>query len=211
MECNEGGVRVRFFSYVVPRDFGFAPNPFNGICTLATCKPPIRQAAVPGDWVFGTGAVEIGKNRLIYAMKVKEKITFEGYWNDPRFACKKPVINGSLKTMYGDNIYHRQGEGWQQADSHHSLEGGVINPKNLKRDTSVDAVLVSDHFYYFGKTVVNIPADIVDGVCKTGPGFKYVDAMVAALLIKYLEANFELGYHGDPIHFEDFQRYDGPS
>ncbi len=27
------------------RDYGFAPNPFHGICTLATCKPVIRRVA----------------------------------------------------------------------------------------------------------------------------------------------------------------------
>ena len=29
------------YSYVVARDYGFAPNPFNGILTLAACKPVI--------------------------------------------------------------------------------------------------------------------------------------------------------------------------
>lgn len=30
------------FCYVIPYDTGFAPNPFHGLCTLATCKPQIR-------------------------------------------------------------------------------------------------------------------------------------------------------------------------
>src|SRR5712671_5339411 len=34
---------MRLYSYVVARDFGFAPNPFFGVCTLATCKPDIRK------------------------------------------------------------------------------------------------------------------------------------------------------------------------
>ena len=33
----------RVYMYVVDRDFGFAPNPFHGVRTLATCKPPIRK------------------------------------------------------------------------------------------------------------------------------------------------------------------------
>src|SRR5882762_6472831 len=47
---------VRLYSYVVARDFGFAPNPFYGFCTLATCKPRIRAHACVGDWVLGTGS-----------------------------------------------------------------------------------------------------------------------------------------------------------
>ena len=34
---------MRLFSYVVARDYGFAPNPFYEMCTLATCKPRIRK------------------------------------------------------------------------------------------------------------------------------------------------------------------------
>jgi len=45
------------FIYVVDRDFGFAPNPFHGYCTLATCKAKIRNQARVGDWVIGNGGV----------------------------------------------------------------------------------------------------------------------------------------------------------
>ena len=37
---------ARLFSYVVRYDYGFAPNPFEGCCTIATCKPQIRRAAL---------------------------------------------------------------------------------------------------------------------------------------------------------------------
>ncbi|MFH1865797.1 MAG: hypothetical protein ABIK85_07930, partial [Candidatus Eisenbacteria bacterium] len=39
---------MRLFSYIVARDYGFAPNPFCGVCTLATCKPKIRESASVG-------------------------------------------------------------------------------------------------------------------------------------------------------------------
>ncbi len=42
-------------SYIVRYDSGFAPNPFYGFCTLATCKPDIRKHAQVGDWIVGTG------------------------------------------------------------------------------------------------------------------------------------------------------------
>ena len=37
-----------------PRDYGFAPNPYFGYCTLATCKPVIRRCAGVGDWIAWT-------------------------------------------------------------------------------------------------------------------------------------------------------------
>ncbi|MGE3595803.1 MAG: hypothetical protein AB7N70_09645 [Dehalococcoidia bacterium] len=40
-------------SYKMTHDTGFAPNPFWGCLTLATCKPGIRQTRGPGDWIAG--------------------------------------------------------------------------------------------------------------------------------------------------------------
>ena len=145
---------MRLYSYIVARDFGFAPNPFYGFCTLATCKPKIRAGASVGDWVIGTGAktkYDIA-GRLIYAMQVSEVLDFDTYWNDPRFLAKRPDLNGSLKVIYGDNIYHRVGKRWVQADSHHSLENGRPNKANIARDTGVDRVLVATKFVYWGKS-----------------------------------------------------------
>jgi hypothetical protein len=74
------------------------------------------------------------------------------YWNGPEFRDKRPVRNGSKKMLVGDNIYFYDAASikWHQADSHHSNEDGSVNLHNLKHDTKVDAVLVSDRFYYFG-------------------------------------------------------------
>lgn len=105
-----------FYSYIVARDFGFAPNPFGGYCTLCTCKPLIRKNAQVGDWILGTGAktrYDIA-GRLIFAMQVSEILSFEEYWNDRRFQNKKPRFNGSLKQCFGDNIYKKVGNGWSK-------------------------------------------------------------------------------------------------
>ena len=78
---------MRLFSYVVSRDYGFAPNPFYGTCTLATCKPEIRRTARAGDWIIGTGSKMQGReDHLVYVMKVAEKRTFSEYWADDRFS-----------------------------------------------------------------------------------------------------------------------------
>lgn len=146
---------MRLFSYVVARDYGFAPNPFFGLCTLATCKPFVRRGASVGDWIIGTGSQESGhQGHLVYAMKVTETMPFDEYWRDARFECKRPNLAGSKKQAFGDNIYSRDSQGrWMQANSHHSRADGSPNRNNIQRDTGVDRVLVSDDYVYFGGCV----------------------------------------------------------
>jgi hypothetical protein len=153
----------KIFIYVVDRDFGFAPNPFHGVCTLATCKPHIRRSAGVGDWVVGMGGRRLkATGKCVFAMQVSEVITFDQYWNDKRFVSKKPVRNGSKKVLVGDNIYHRGSQSWLQADSHHSNADGSINLINLEKDTSANAVLISDNFYYFGASAAAVPSEIIE-------------------------------------------------
>src|SRR3954453_14563373 len=113
---------MALFSYVVRWDHGFAPNPFYGICSLATCKPGLRKKATLGDWVLGTGPSKRGlAGRAVFLMQFDESITFDAYWRDPRFLAKRPVLSGSFKARFGDNICHRANLGgpWIQADSRH--------------------------------------------------------------------------------------------
>jgi putative DNA base modification enzyme with NMAD domain len=156
---------MKIFSYVVLHDFGFAPNPFGGICTLATCKPQIRRTGHVGDWIVGTGSAQRSlAGRLVYAMRVSETLTFNDYWHDPRFAGKVPRVDGALKHVYGDNIYHQDESGhWQQADSRHSLADGSANPGHVRIDTSTDRVLIGAEFSYFGADGPQIPADLRSG------------------------------------------------
>lgn len=203
----------RFFSYVLTRDFGFAPNPFNGICTLATCKPKIRGAADIGDWILGTSSTKGGKRSyLVYIMKVDEKISFNDYWLTPKYAVKKPIMNGSLKKMYGDNIYYHDGINWIQADSHHSLEDGRPNIDNIKKDTSVDAVLISYEFYYFGKMGLYVPDEILPNIVKKGPGHRCPERRWGEKLLLFISTKCSSkGYYHDPGLFSKFERYDGKS
>lgn len=150
--------------YVVARDFGFAPNPFHGTCTLATCKPVVRRMARVGDWVIGmAGSRLTGAGRCVFAMQVTQTMSFDQYWTDGAFLDKRPVRNGSRRMMVGDNIYCKDpatGE-WQQADSHHSNPDGSQNGYNVARDTSTDRVLVSTNFFYFGQEAPVIPAALI--------------------------------------------------
>lgn len=150
-------------SYTVDRDYGFAPNPFWKCCTLATCKPNIRGHAEIGDYVIGFGGIRTKKKeKVIFIMKVEEILTFNQYWNDERFQIKKPNVFGSLKTQYGDNIYHQELDGeWIQESGHHSTEILLPNPKNVKNDTKYDNVLVSfKEWWYFGDKAIDLPTSL---------------------------------------------------
>lgn len=153
---------MRLYSYVVAYDIGFAPNPFYGYCTLATCKQEIRAKAEIGDWVVGTGSKQAGLGgRLVYAMQVDEILTYDQYWTDIRFARKRPKLNGSMKQQYGDNIYHRNKNGlWVQANSRHSLSDGTPNQGHIDRDTKSESVLISERFVYYGGEGPIIPTHI---------------------------------------------------
>jgi hypothetical protein len=138
----------RLFSYVVAADGGFAPNPFHGCCTLACCKPKVRKAARPGDLIVGLSR---RCERLVYIMRIGEKLTFEQYWRDPRFEKKKPARFEQDKPDWsrhrvdknGDNIYEPDGiGGFRQLKSAHWDHGAD--------DTSANAVLVSRDFVYYG-------------------------------------------------------------
>jgi hypothetical protein len=198
---------------VIVRDYGFAPNPFGKYCTLATCKAQIRNSASIGDWIIGTGSAKYhATGKLVFAMRVDEKLDYNDYWNDERFQYKKPVLNGSLKQMYGDNIYYFDGKRqlWVQADSHHSYPDGSANRYNMDRDLKSKFVLISQHFWYFGRNAVKIP-DAFSQICKKGRGYKcHFDFNFIDEFLQWLK-KFPRGYNGDPLLFNSFERYDGIS
>jgi hypothetical protein len=147
------------WSYKIRRDYGFAPNPFYGFCTLACCKPDIRKGAGLGDLIFGFGSAALSlRGRLIFGMRVSEMLTFDQYWTDDRFRRKRPVFTAGAARSYGDNIYHHNGSEWVQENSHHSLPTGEWNAANADRDLSVNVVLVGKEFAYWGREAPLVPA-----------------------------------------------------
>ncbi len=200
---------MKLYSYVVARDYGFAPNPFFGVCTLATCKPKIRESAQVDDWIVGTGSKSYGLyGKLVYVMKVAEILTYDEYWNDPRFGKKKPTLKGSLKQAFGDNIYHRDPKAgkWIQAISHHSRSDGSPNWANIEHDTKSTKVLIASEFAYWGGGGPEILARFRswEGVdlCKAGPGHKCIfpEDFVKAFLT-WIQSLNACGYVGRPKQF----------
>jgi len=191
---------------VVTRDYGFAPNPFYGFCTLATCKPKIRKTAEVGDWVIGTGSKTRGREgHIVHAMRVTEAIQFDEYWKDPRFQEKRPNMRGSKKQAFGDNIYHRDEDTglWRQEDSHHSYPDGTPNELNVANDTQADRVLISDSYVYWGGSGPALPERFrnfegVDLCGRRGHKNAFPDEMIEEL-IAWLRLRGEKGYCGTPL------------
>jgi hypothetical protein len=152
------------YVYAVTYDLGFAPNPFGGLCSLACCKPNIRERAIPGDWVIGlTGTKLKPALRCVFAMVVTGSISFDDYWTDPSFMTRRPKRNGTTKKLVGDNIYHRATpySPWVQEDGVHSLQDGSQCPLNTEHDTRINRVLLSDRFIYFGASAQPVPPAIL--------------------------------------------------
>lgn len=197
------------YIYVVARDFGFAPNPFHGTCSLATCKADLRRVAQVGDWVIGMGGGRLkATGRCIFAMKVTETATYEEYWEDPNYRAKRPSRNGSRKSAVGDNIYHRASETdpWLQEDSHHSQPDGSQDDYNTRSDTKTNKILLSRHFLYFGRAAVEVPKELLEEVGYTnGRGHRVFRNGKGAPLVEWLSRIFLSNFNmilGDPFDFD---------
>ena len=158
-----------------------------------------------GDWVIGTGSSgRDRKGQLVYAMRISETMTFDDYWWDERFKRKQPNMKGSSKQAFGDNIYHRDENGrWQQQDSHHSYENGLLNHHNIDHDTSADRVLIGADYMYWGGFGPMIPLKFRDydgfDIC-AGHGHKsrFPDSLVADFEAWLRSLRVE-GYLGRPL------------
>lgn len=186
---------MNIYSYVVEHDTGHAPNPYFGFCTLCRCKfsqqaektqgvrgrKNIVELAKVGDWVIGTGGASkksVGNGKLVYAMRVDEKLTRQKYFSSSRFAQKKPLKAGNYQQTRGDNLCPRN---------------------DFERHDQF--VLISSHFYYFGASALEIP-EIFELVEKSGPGFRYIDPEKFSPFLKWLEEKCKLGKQGEPCYRE---------
>lgn len=197
------------YVYAVSYDLGFAPNPFGGMCSLACCKPKIREKAVHGDWVIGLTGVKIKPAmRCVFAMIVTRDMSFDDYWAHPEFPTRRPVRNGTPKKQVGDNIYHRDKprSPWLQEDSVHSRVDGTQCPLNTAHDTRINRVLLSDRFVYFGASAPPVPQPILNALeYERNPrDYRRFDTITAKPLIDWLAP--QIAAHpnhvlADPIDF----------
>jgi len=157
---------MRLFTYKMTHDTGFAPNPFHGVLTLATCKPGIRRTKKPQDWVAGFSSkslrsnsipygVDIADDALLWVGRVSEVLPINQYFEENRFVEKIPDVNsGDPIKCVGDNIYKPLSSGdFEQLESEHG--------ENLKNhDLGGKNVLVFNEFYYMGRAGRPLPSEI---------------------------------------------------
>ena len=140
---------LKMWSYRIVHDKQFAPNPFKGVLTLATCKPLIRRSkeSESGVWLAGFAAYSVkdglrpkkGRELLIYLAKISEVMTMQDYWKEyPQKRAQK--CGEEFEEYYGDNIYD---ENLHLANDNHHKDW------DFKRDISGKNVLICKEFYYF--------------------------------------------------------------
>ncbi len=172
----------RLFSYVVANDKGFAPNPQDGTCTLACCKPRIRGTAKEGDWVLGTCPKAVGPARVTFLMRVNEVLSFDQYHRDEQWQKRR------------DNIYYRGPKGtFIQVPNHYH------DKSDIPSDTKADRVLLGSIYWYFGEKHVPLPSELADEVYYPFIGDKPIDDPdVIRSVVDWAWSRFRLGAHGPP-------------
>lgn len=180
---------THLFSYVLDSDTGYAPNTTGGYCTLACCKPRIRNTARVGDWVIGTFPKKLGVDRLAYVMRVNEALSFDEYFNDGRFENKKPDDD----RPHGDNMYYKVADKFTQLESSHHTE------ESLEHDTKADRMLIGSLFWYFGDSGPRLPSRFVPQLIKKGPGHKRIrDRDIIRDFVSWVSSEYRPGIHGRP-------------
>lgn len=96
------GKKILLYSYRMVADTGFAPNPYFGVLSLATCKPGMRGNASIGRelnagndvWIAGwvtshVTNVPLTGRELIWLGRVTKQISIADYWEN--YPDKRPV------------------------------------------------------------------------------------------------------------------------
>jgi hypothetical protein len=164
---------AKLFSYVVDHDYGLAPNPEAGICTLVHCKFRNRRSrnivelATRGDWIIGTGGAgrcSTGNGTIVYFMKVTSRIQFKKYLSNPKFTGRRDRFDA----------------GW----------GNEI-------------ALVSSDFFYLGSNAISmegLPEHLRERLAKKGRGFrKDYPAESLRSLIRWFRKTQRAGKNGEPV------------
>lgn len=198
---------MKCFRYRMDHDYGFAPNPFWGTLTLATCKAQIRnsRSLAIGDWIVGLGSVAMkNEGTVVYAARIDKIIPFDQYWTSPEYQVKKANVKGSLIQMYGDNVYHTvNGEVIQEQCAHSDDKNG----KHKKSDISGKNVLICKQFYYFGDHAPLLPAEFAYiGDTGNPRAIRYTDLDDAKiqLFIDWISSNYSEGINGDPCNWREY-------
>lgn len=190
---------MSLYTYRLTVDSGDAPNPYGGICSLAICKPSIRRTCSVGDWIVGLVSKSLVYNsksskehvdRLLYAMKISHKMTFEEY----DIFCKKECnIKLPNNARTGDCIYFKNANKQykQRLNYAHNLT-------NMSRDLENGKyVIFAEEFYYFGKNSIEIPKIMEDIIIKGQGHQKYKNKDYIEIFEPWIRTQKQ-GINGNP-------------
>ncbi len=172
---------MKVFRYIVPVDDGAAPNPYGGICTLAICKPNIRKIAKVGDWLIG---LKNPTKELIYCMKITDVMSMADYdkYTKEKLPIKIPNTNSiDLSHHMGDNVYDFSKE-------EIILRKSVHSRCTKQMDLDGKNVLLSNHFYYFGKKALKLNEKFTKNI-ETSIDFDYLEKSLLEELLFYFNKN----------------------
>ena len=189
---------MKLISYKIKSDKGFAPNPYFGCLTLATCKPAIRRSENTnvGDWIVGWTCASsklystpVGREKLVFLAKISKIISIAQYWEE--YPQKRPDQNKGLNfpEFYGDNIYKPNSEcsfGFEKVDSKfHCKES------NKKTDVGGRNVIICNEFYYFSAAnALEVPINIKKDFNQVLRGHKIFENISEIEdFIKYVKSN----------------------
>ena len=174
---------MNIYAYIVPVDDGAAPNPYGGVCSLAICKANLRKIAKQGDWILGlTSSFE-----LIYTMKITTVMSMMEYdtYTKEYFPIKIPnKISKNIIEQMGDSVYDFSNDGINLRPSVHSR-----CTKDM--DLAGKNVLLSTHFYYFGKETQKLPKEF-ENIVTLEVDFLQLNSDLQTIFFTWLEKqNFE--------------------
>ena len=203
---------MRLFTYRITHDTGFAPNPFHGFLTLATCMPDIRLTKKTGDWIAGFASVALRNNAnkgvsintdaLIYLGNISKVITIAEYYQDVRYKNKIPVCKNTddLIACAGDNIYKPLGDHTykQISNPHHDED-------NYDHDVDGKNVLIMDEYFYMGREARLIPRNINISIPigRTRYGNKTLSVNEINKLINWVKKEFNPGVNAMPCIWDE--------
>lgn len=175
---------TRIYRYVLMYDRGMAPNPRDGLITLATCKPEIRKTAREGDWVIGNFPAR--KNAVVaWAGRVKRCLPIHQYarnYPTRHDALYELDAEGELRRIPGKHRwYHREAD-QQRKDK----KGSVL-------------IFDKEQSWYFGGDGRVLPLKLHHLIAR-GQGHRVNQRKAGdlAVLETWLAAQGPPGVHGEP-------------